>query len=318
LKSFEEVYNELRPKLEEVEEYRVNLRKKSQTTVIVGAVILLVSIMIGLLLNQPLIYIGAVVGIIVGAVGFFTHQSKYKKEFKTKVVPALLDGLNPGMSYHPKGYIDKVRFKASGIFQHSIDRYSGEDHIKGTIDKTDVEFSELHAQYKTTTTDSKGRTRTSYHTFFKGLYMIADFHKEFNGRTLVLPDNAEKLFGGVFGKWFQKMNFSRDDLIYMEDPEFEKEFVVYGTDQIESRYILSTHMLRDILELKRKCNCPIFLSFNNSVVHLAIYWSKDLLEPSFGKEITQSSEVKKFYDELGACFQIVEDLNLNTRIWSKQ
>lgn len=318
MKSFNEIYDDLMPHLEQVEAYRTELKEKSKKYMMIGAGLAVVGVIVGFFTTPIVIGIGVIVGGIAIAAGYFSPKSKYEKEFKDKVIPALLRGVNETMKYSPKGYISKAKFKSSGIFQQSIDRYNGEDHIQGTIDKTDVEFSELHAQYKSTTTDSKGRRKTTYHTFFKGLYLIADFHKEFKTRTVVLPDNAEKMLGGVIGKWFQKVNFTRDDLIYMEDPEFEKEFVVYGKDQVESRYILSTHMMRDILELKKRFNCPIFLSFVNSEVHLAIYWKKDILEPKFSKEITDSAEIKLFYDELSACFQLVEDLNLNTRIWSKQ
>lgn len=318
MKSFNEIYDALMPHLEEVEAYRQELKQKSKRMLMIGGGIAAVGALIGIFTNPIVIAVGVVIGLIVMAVGFFGSKSKYEKEFKSKVIPSMLRGVNETLQYSPKGYISKAKFKESGIFQQSIDRYNGEDYIKGRIGETDIEFSELHAQYKTTSTDSKGNRRTSYHTFFKGLYLIADFHKDFNGKTTVLPDQAEKMLGGVFGKWFQKMNFTRDDLIYLEDPEFEKEFVVYGTDQIESRYILSTHMMRDILGIKQRFNCPIFLSFINSEVHLAIYWQKDILEPKFNEEITNSAEIKKFYDELAVCLQLVEDLNLNTRIWSKQ
>ena len=72
----------------------------------------------------------------------------------------------------------------------------------------------------------------------KNSYGYQDFNKHFNVKTYVLTDTAEKMFG-FLGKKLQSMNSSRDDLVYLENPDFEKQFVVYSSDQIEARYILS-------------------------------------------------------------------------------
>ena len=128
MKTFDEVYQALMPELERVEAFRQELRKKSKNTVFVGIGICLVAIIVGLIIsNYAVIGIGVLIGVIVIAVGFFSFKSKYTKEFKGKIIPTLLKGVNETMIYKPKGYIDKTRFKKGGIFQQSIDKYSGED-----------------------------------------------------------------------------------------------------------------------------------------------------------------------------------------------
>ncbi len=146
--------------------------------------------------------------------------------------------------------------------------------------------------------------------------MIADFHKNFHGQTLVLPDTAEKLFG-FLGKKFQSWNFTREQVVHMENADFEKEFVVYSNDQVEARYILSTSMIQRILDLKKKYNTKVYLSFINSKVFVAIYSDQNLFEPKFKESISNSDYIRTFYSELCDCLSIVDDLNLNTRIWSK-
>ena len=78
---------------------------------------------------------------------------------------------------------------------------------------------------------------------------MADFNKNFNGHTVVLPDTAEKILG-KFGQSLQSMS-SRGELVKLEDPEFEKEFCVYGDDQVEARYILSPALMK-----RRQINTP--------------------------------------------------------------
>ncbi|MHC5091781.1 MAG: DUF3137 domain-containing protein [Planctomycetota bacterium] len=122
------------------------------------------------------------------------------------------------------------------------------------------------------------------------------------GQTLVLPDSAEKLFGG-FGKMLQSWNMGRPDLIQLEDPQFEREFVVYGTDQIEARYILSTSLMRRILDFKQKVAVPM---------------KKNMFEPKYFSSLSDFSPILDYYNDLAFAAGIVDDLNLNTRIWTKE
>ena len=48
------------------------------------------------------------------------------------------------------------------------------------------------------------------------------------------------------------MECCRGELIKMEDVAFERGVVVYGDDQIEARYILSTSLMERILAYKKK------------------------------------------------------------------
>ena len=66
----------------------------------------------------------------------------------------------------------------------------------------------------------------------------------------------------------------------MEDVAFEKEFVVYGDDQIEARYILSTSLMERILSLQeKKQSSSAAFPFIGNKVHVAISYKKSLFEP---------------------------------------
>lgn len=240
---------------------------------------------------------------------FMTRDFKYS--FKTRIVGKLIRFLEPQLTYHPADHIDKHTFRASQLFKHSIDRFNGEDMVRGTIGQTQIVFSELHAEYKTGSGEDK-----HWHTIFKGLFFIADFNKHFRGQTLVLPDTAEKCFGGL-GQMLQEWNIGRPDLVKLEDPEFEREFVVYGNDQIESRYILSMSLMQRILDFKNKSQTKIHLSFVGSNVFIALPMTKNLFEPKYLSDMDNFGPIFDYYRDLTLAIGIVEDLNLNTRIWSK-
>ena len=80
------------------------------------------------------------------------------------------------------------------------------------------------------------------------MFQIAGFQKDFQGHTTVLRNSLFKLsFSG-----------SR---VKLENPDFEKTFDVYSTDQIEARYLLSPSMMERLLALDREFNKNITISF---------------------------------------------------------
>ncbi len=303
--------------LQDLEALRLRMLGRRRTFWLVAAGVLVCGGLAGLLLGRlPLIVAGVVLAALVAVIGQSLCHGAYRKRFKQELVPRLLDSLAPGLRYSPTGHVSLEDFKRGSLYHSRADRFSGEDLIEGKIGDTQLCMSELHAQEKHVTHNGK-TTQVRYVTFFKGLYMIADFHKHFSGKTLVLPDSAEKLFGGLLGRTLQKWNFTREQLVQMEDPEFEREFVVYSTDQVESRYLLSTAMLRRILELKQRSGCTLLLSFVDSEVHVALHGRPDMLEPGLGDSLIGSKGVERFLGELRECLGLVDALHLNTRIWSK-
>ncbi len=241
----------------------------------------------------------------------------YTAEFKNSVIAALVGFLDKGLVYNWESHIGLEEYQNSRIFLQRVDRYSGDDLVSGKLDKTRIRFSELHTEYKTQTTDSKGHTETHWHTIFKGLFFIADFNKDFNGCTVVLPDVAEKMLGGFLGGLLQNMNLSRAKLIKLEDPEFEKNFAVYGEDQVTARYILSTSLMERLLAYKKETNKTVYFSFVDSRIYVAVAYNKNLFEPKIFGTILSFEAIKEYFLDLKLAVDLVDELSLNTRIWSK-
>jgi hypothetical protein len=224
--------------------------------------------LIGATKSPKIIFFLLIGAIILGVSKFRSNSRGYNTEFKQQVISKVIAFLEPGLSYEPFGLIDQTTFKTSELVNCDVDRYSGEDRVDGIIGKTKITFSEVHAECVTVITGER-TARAQWHTIFKGLFFVADFNKDFHGQTLVFPDTAEKLFGGL-GRMLQSWNSGRMDLIKLEDLGFEREFVVYGSDQIEARYILSTSLMRRILDFKKKTKTKIYLSFSGSKVYIAL------------------------------------------------
>jgi hypothetical protein len=297
---------------------RVVLRKV-QILIAVLAGIMAASVAIGYAYGA-LPGIAMVTGFLCAGAGSFLYKyliGDYVHQFKLRVIKKIVQFVDPSLEYSPKGYISAARFNSSRIFNKYPDRMRGDDLVQGRIGNTEVEFSEVHAERKTETTDRHGRRRRRYHTIFKGLFFVADFNKKFYGKTVVLPDTAERMFGG-FGTLLQKISRPRDEFIKMDDPEFEKHFVVYADDQIEARYVLSTSLMKRIVDFRTKTGKRVYLSFVGSEVFVAVPYKKPLFEPKVFSKITGFAGVKGYFEDLQLATGIVEDLDLNTRIWSKR
>ena len=202
-------------------ELRDRTRKKALTlsAIIVGASLLL---SLGLLAVSGDLLVFVLVSGVILAVSLYIYMMRgVKLLYKKLVVPSLLKELDPGLSYNPSGYIPREEFRRSKIFSQSADSYSGEDLVFGSYKGIPVRFSELKVQEK----HSDGKN-TTYHTFFNGVFMVADFNKDFKYRHWVLPDTAEAAFGQVVGNFFQKLNLpGRGHMTRMEDPAFTEQFV---------------------------------------------------------------------------------------------
>lgn len=261
-----------------------------------------------------------ILALIIWAVYCDRHRKTFTHRFKALVIPEMIRFIHPGLFYLPDSYTGIDEFKGSGLFR-SPDSYTGKDHVFGCMDRTNISFSIVDAQYRTeeTHTDNDGNTRTEerWHIIFRGIFFSADFNKWFTGYTCVLPDRTKKIFGYTIGSFFQSMSRSRGQLIKLEDPEFNGHFVVYGSDQVTARYILTPGLMKRLVDLRQKIGCRISLSFSGTRVYIAIPTRYDIFEPRFFRKINDPKVVFTYFYYLHLITGIVEDLNLNTRIWNK-
>jgi hypothetical protein len=292
-------------------------RKKGSKEQVFGILLLIASVLLGFFLFQVNTWLALTVGIFlfVFAGRMLYQAAKVQTQlldfFKSCLIPLMIKRIHPDLIYNASGAVSQNSFVTSKIFHNSIDVFEGEDQVKGKIDQTEIEFSELLVQY--ITRDSKGNQTKN--TTFKGIFFIADFHKDFKGETFVLKDHAQKLFGNM-GTFFQRINGLRPELILMENPLFEKQFVVYGTDQIESRYIITPTLMERMVEMNRLFK-GIQFSFVNSKLFIAIPFRENLFEPKLFKSLENADYIQSYFQILSGCIGIVDTLELNERLWSK-
>lgn len=242
-------------------------------------------------------------GAVVSAVLYGYLLSKVARHFKKEILPVLLQDIEPSLSYIVDSGIDLDEFNEPELFQRP-DRYAGKDLIVGSIGQAEVKFSLVNAEEKRflSNADSNALTasHSNYKAIFSGLFFIADFNKLFTGRTVVKPGTVD-LFGKLFGT-----------PVVLEDSVFNNMFMVYSTDQVEARYILTPSLMEKFKVLHAKVGA-FQACFSHGRLFMAIDMPQNFFEPAMTRSLADSEQLQKIAANLRLITGIVEDLGLNVR-----
>jgi hypothetical protein len=242
----------------------------------------------------------------------------YDKLFKENILKKVLLFIDKDILFNSSACIPKADFIASNLFEAtSIYRYQGSDLVSGLSGKTSYRFSNLEVMKKEVHKTAKG-SETEISQVFKGVFFISDFNKNFSGKTAIFPDSMRQLFGENLGESINRLfSTTSFQLVKLEDVEFEKKFAVYANDQTESRYILSTSLMERITRMSAKIGWDVYMAFSNNHLYIAVSSESELLAPAVFRKLTNYSTIEDYYHMICHLTGIVEELNLNTRIWNK-
>ncbi|MBN2815649.1 MAG: DUF3137 domain-containing protein [Campylobacterales bacterium] len=308
-------YKELHATLQELEKEREDLKYR---IIIIGVIYTVIALLIVLSVLSMQASLDAIIfiGFAYFGIGGFLYKlltKNYAANFKDKVISPLIKAIDKNLNYDSHRHIDPLHFKRSKLFTSEPDRVRGNDYVYGHIDSISIQFSDFHAEKKHK--DSKGRTTWS--TIFQGLFIVSEFNKNFHGTTVVLPDTAQSTFGDLIGNFLQSKNAMRQELVKMDDVEFEREFVVYSSDQVEARYILTHTLMKRLLNYKKRTGEDVLVSFTSKNINIAIAYNKDLFEPSVFHSLLKYKVAMEYVQTLHLATGIVEELKLNKKLWSK-
>lgn len=307
-------YDSIYPNLEELE---VQRKKDFSSLKLVGIFLIVMTLLVFALLKNNSFFYNGYEGILIIPIAIFVFfyslkQKSFQSRFKDEVIKKIVGFISKNLSYKKESYISKSEYEQSRLFLSEVDKFSGNDLIEGEVEGVFIKFSDLHTLEKKKS--SKGKS--FYETVFQGLFFIADFNKNFYSQTVILPDGSEKLLG-AFAHIFQSIS-SYGQLVKLDNPEFEKEFVTYSYNQIEARYLLSHSLMKNILELKKLFKSEIALSFCDSKIFIAVFKNHDNFEGKIYKKVTDFNEIKLYFQTISLMVDIVEVLKLQRKIWSKE
>lgn len=244
-------------------------------------------------------------------------DQEYRRFFASILIPEFIKRFNlqkdVDLQYSILGGISQSQFQSCGLFS-CPDEYTSNGLIEGKIGKTQFRCASIYAQE--IRTYSKNRKQKII--IFSGLFFIADANKDFIGRTFVVPDNVESLLGNTghsLQELFAPHRFGRCELVSLEDPDFERSFATYSSDQIEARYLLTPMLMQQISAVQKRWNCPLYIAFIYGKMFLAIgtrqnWFNSPSVMTSVNAEVIQSA-----HQNILMMLHLVDELGLNTRIW---
>jgi len=263
--------------------------------------------------EQKWFAIPAAIILCVGIILYFVFRNRkqdYVSGFKEKIVRRIIRFIDPSLAYSPGLCINENDYNNSGLFLQRVDSYSGDDYVEGKRDKTFFCFSELHTRHR----EGSGKSE-HWETIFQGLFFIGDFNKNFSGRTYVWSEQDPQLdfFSGIFSSFSNGL-----EKVKLESTEFERKFIVYGSDQVEARYILTPSFMERLTRLDNMLGGQgLSFSFVNTNIHAAVPIDGELFEPS----VFSANDYRKlgsYYHTVRMVFEIIDELKLNDRLWTKE
>lgn len=251
-----------------------------------------------------------VAGIMIGifAIAYVAHPlDAYIDDVRTGIYPRIFSYFGPDFTYSRTCPWSCESLKASDLIP-GFDEERLVDYVRGSYKGVPLEMVEAELIREVPTKDGTRKV-----SVFDGVLFVLTPKKKFSGRIVVRKDSGT-VFNSVVG--FFKERFQGLQRIRLEDPEFEKSFAVYGTDQIEARAVLTTSFMQRLLDLSRLLgDGDVDCSFFGDKLLIRVETSHDFFEPSSAFErVDFRRDFETVIEEMKTVFAIVDTLKLDQNI----
>jgi hypothetical protein len=242
------------------------------------------------------VVLSAIVILITGGIFQAQFQNKAKFKLNDKIVRFFGD-----FNYIPDGGIGERHFEDADFILPDYETMRCEDYIHGNYKNSKVEFCEttLRQEYR----DSDGDTSTR--TVFHGIFFLISLNEDFRGETFIVQDC------GSFLNFF-KRKFTQYQHMQINDPDFERIFEVYTSNESESRALLSEPTRQVLMNLAR-CygRNGLACSFFNNKIFITIPVSKNLFETaSMFKHSYSEVALKEFLRDFNSLLKIADEFTV--------
>lgn len=152
-----------------------------------------------------------------------------------------------------------------------------------------------------TTTDHQGNTQTETRTVtaFNGCLISIDIPQKFQGETIVLRR----------GFLFNPKKIKTLKRVGLVSSKFEKVFNAYGTDQVESRYLLPPTLIEQIIAYERAFKGKgVRFAFIEDHLHIVVETGDRFEFKRLSESMLASSRIRTLLREIEAIFDLIEGL----------
>jgi len=241
--------------------------------------------------------------------GFWFLANKVKKNFEIKVKKGVIESFLAffgDFKWMPRESLPREEIEQSKLIGLITD-LKADDYFQGTHKGLKFVISEFK------TWRGRGKQR---HQTFGGIFVKIDMNKKIQGHTIVTEELSVAKQLTTFNKFpLCGVDSSGLEKVELEDIEFNKMFKVYSTDQVESRYILTTTFMERLKNLKEIYKvCQIKASFFDDSILIAMGCQRDMfLLGDLNIPVTDTGEVQELFDEFISVLSLVDLLHLDSK-----
>jgi len=248
----------------------------------------------------------------------------FKHEFKRKVIRPMMRELLRDVDYAPLGSVSALDLEASLLFSEPLTGVEGEDLVIGRHEDVDIKFSEVVA-YREVETQGAAiplapRSREKFRTkqvVFRGLFFVAEFNKPTRGQVVVHPDRLEGRLGPLAAALQPRRDGEGLVHVRMEDPRFERHYVVYASSPETAHYALTPALMEQLAEFRERVGAPVAFSIHYGKLYMAVATRKNMLEPPLFGPLASPRVFRGYLEDVELFLALVESLGLNRRIWGE-
>jgi len=225
---------------------------------------------------------------------------QHQKEVKQKLITRLCGFF--GLEYHMEPKRDPIpELRRVGLLP-GHNKESREDQVSGIYDGVRLEMTDLRLREES----GSGKDKREV-TVFEGPVFCFSFPKRFNGTTIIKAD------GSLIGNWFNRIGMGERERVALEDPEFEKCFEVYGTDQVEARYLLTPGFMQRLMDLRESLGDRMQAAFNGDSFYIVANNGQNKFEVQGYSGQAVNVQLDKFIADIGILFRVIDTLNLDSK-----
>jgi hypothetical protein len=130
---------------------------------------------------------------------------------------------------------------------------------------------------------------------------------------VVVPDGESKWLGGLLGDVNARAG---KRLVPLADADFEKLYSVYSTDDQEAHYLLTPKLI-DIIRRAQPRFEGMRLCFSQNSLYVTLPSRRNRFEVSLFGQATPTAALNELAEVVALAEQLIDVLDLETRIWSR-
>ncbi|MCM1339086.1 MAG: DUF3137 domain-containing protein [Muribaculaceae bacterium] len=228
-------------------------------------------------------------------------KKSFENKIKSKVLPVLMRAV-PGFYWQQSQTVKDEDICSSKIIGFAYRaRASYDDNFIGDYRGVPVAIAECEYEI--------GNGKSSK-TIFQGVVIRIKMNKNFEGTTLI---RAKKAYNADKKELLKKQGLSE---VHLEDPEFEKRYLIFANDQVEARYLITTAFMERLKNIRLAFNAKhISCSFHEDSVYIAPHTGKDLFSLcSLVKPVDNHEQFTVLFNEFVSILELVDHFKLDKKL----